>query len=510
MTATEDPKHRPFLFRHNLEQDGFAVRAGSSSTPDPFALVRRHKMDSAGGNNAGQPYKILRVPCPRAEQHDIDKDFGLFHLRADEAVVYLGPTPPRCDYFSFTPYVWVRHADSLAPKGDWVFAATGDPLNVSRIGTEKTEENDGPFAANTLVIFAADEEVAKSVAKAALDANYPEEMINFVGIPSALVRMADATPGEIGDSLAILVRTANFAESDDREENIKDRAVKHHYLRSDDYAHVWRVTPSTPPTQSTLFEPQPPRQRRDQPEESRVPGLTAGLERLQQAILDAIPHTDYRVYGSIRWFLDSREVLSETNRASPSFHKFVAGEGSDTPYLRTALEGAPANFTLAEDEIAVVFGVNHAATGLATYSNFGVYGDWILGREPECAPFLFGDGTNPVWNGVAGANSHSFTGTATRYLGENDPMAPYLYAVKALRDAPTDQPEGSFVTVPSTSRDLPEELADQITGTSIRYIPLDQPLMIGYRAYLNPRTKAGPAYEDLIPDRVLWLKLPPA
>lgn len=505
MTATEDPDPRPVLFRHSLEQDGFAVRAGSSSTPDPFALVRRHKMDSAGGNNAGQPYKILRVPCPRAEQHDIDKDFGLFHLRADEAVIYLGRTPPRCDYFSFTPYVWVRHEDSLAPKGDWVFAATGDPLNLSRINTEGS---DGPFAANTLVIFAADQGVADRIIASARNARYPDEMINVVVIPSELVRMADATPGEIGDSLAILVRNANFAEGDDRKEKIEDGWVKHHYLHTDDYAHVWRVTPSTPPTEPNPYDTPLPRSRQDQPEESRVPGLTAGLDRLQQAILDAIPHVESRVYGSIRWFLDSREVLSETNPAAPAFHKFVAGEGSDTPYLRTALDGTPANFTLAEDEVAVVFGVNHAATGLATYSNFGVYGDWALGLDPACGPFLFGDGTNPVWNGVAGVNSHSFTGTAAPYLGENDPMAPYLYAVRVLRNAPTDQPAGSFVTVPS--RDLPEELADQIKGTPIRSIPLDRPMMIGYRAYLNPRTKAGPAYEDLIPDRVVWLKLPPA
>jgi len=30
--------------------------------------------------------------------------------------------------------------------------------------------------------------------------------------------------------------------------------------------------------------------------------------------------------------------------------------------------------------------------------------------------------------------------------------------------------------------------------------------MIGYRAYLNPVTKAGPAYEDIIPDRAIWFK----
>ena len=63
--------------------------------------------------------------------------------------------------------------------------------------------------------------------------------------------------------------------------------------------------------------------------------------------------------------------------ASPAYRKFVAGESSDTPYLRSSENGVdPANFTLGEHDMVVVYGVNHAATGLATYSSFGVYGEW--------------------------------------------------------------------------------------------------------------------------------------
>jgi len=50
-----------------------------------------------------------------------------------------------------------------------------------------------------------------------------------------------------------------------------------------------------------------------------------------------------------------------------------------------------------------VYGVNHAATGLATYSNFGVYGEWDLNHSPPEwgePRFLYGCGI-PLWNGVA-------------------------------------------------------------------------------------------------------------
>ncbi len=40
-------------------------------------------------------------------------------------------------------------------------------------------------------------------------------------------------------------------------------------------------------------------------------------------------------------------------------------------------------------------------------------------------------------------------------------------------------------------------------GWSAGGIKKDAPMLIGYRAYLNPNTGHGRAYEDLIPDRAL-------
>jgi hypothetical protein len=58
--------------------------------------------------------------------------------------------------------------------------------------------------------------------------------------------------------------------------------------------------------------------------------------------------------------------------------------------------------TLGNDtnEFIIVYGINHAATGKATYSNFAVYGA-------------------DIWNGVGPINDPDFNGTAEEYLPDN-------------------------------------------------------------------------------------------
>lgn len=68
----------------------------------------------------------------------------------------------------------------------------------------------------------------------------------------------------------------------------------------------------------------------------------------------------------------------------------AASEAADTPYRRTA------DFDLSNQDTVVVYGVNHAATGLATYSNFSVYSSRVLNPCGTLEwPTRFGCG-NPV------------------------------------------------------------------------------------------------------------------
>ena len=96
--------------------------------------------------------------------------------------------------------------------------------------------------------------------------------------------------------------------------------------------------------------------------------------------------------------------------------------------------------------------------------------------------------------------NHAFTGSAEEYI-PGDPMAPYLYAVRVVRKARQNPQDPYCVVVP----DLKDSKLDQPFYPDV--IPLDKPMLIGYRAYVNRATRAGPAYEDVIPDRAIWFRL---
>lgn len=481
----QDP--RVAAFRNALVRSGLAVREGSTKQINPFRFIHAGAIDSCAGNNAGQPYKCLPVPLIPGEADEQGRaEFGVFRLQPYEAIVYVGPTPPEGDYFSYTGFLWVRHHDSLIEKGDWLFAALGDPLNNLLI---KTEGGGSPFEKNTMIVFTPDEGTYNRIVAAAQSAGYPESMINLFVIPSTSpIPLAYLGMGPESDSMLVLVRTANF----------KDPEKGDDYLNNNAYGTVFRVTPDSAPVLQPYAQP-PARDRSWQKETDLIPGLEDGLERLKAAILAQTEHVQSRSFESIRWFYDSRDVLPD-DPTSLAYHQFVAGEASDTPYLRTAENGSPANFILGMDDVVIAYGVNHAATGMATYSSVSAYGDWQTNQCDPPSQFIFGCNDH-VWNGVAGMTSHSFVidgkSSAEEYL-PGDPVAPYLYAIKVKR---TCDPDEKFcVPVPLPGGD-PEHKDNPYYG-----IGLTDPMMIGYRAYLNPATKSGPSYDDIVFDRAIWFR----
>jgi hypothetical protein len=79
-------------------------------------------------------------------------------------------------------------------------------------------------------------------------------------------------------------------------------------------------------------------------------------------------------------------------------------------------------------------------------------------------------------------------------------MAPYLYAVKVLRQPPQDKTDKYYVVVPTANPEHPCESPSYCLG-------LDDPIIIGYRAYLNPATASGADYDDIIHDRAIWFRM---
>ena len=260
--ADSDPRQGTFIA--DLTSAGFEVRSGAQRRIDAAYFVDNHVIDSAAGNNAGQAYKALQVPAvPPGSADASERSSGVFRLREDEAVVYVGPTPPAGDYFSFTPFLFERRKDSIEPKGDWMFAALGNPLNNMGIKTE----GPSPFASNTMIVFTADAGVFDRIKTQAVAAGFPAETVNRYALPSELLNMG-VRPRS--DSLLILVRTAN----------VRDAQQNKAFLNDAQYATVLRVTPTsavTPQPYATI----PMAKRAWKSEQDLYPGLAASLDRLK-------------------------------------------------------------------------------------------------------------------------------------------------------------------------------------------------------------------------------------
>jgi len=205
-----------------------------------------------------------------------------------------------------------------------------------------------------------------------------------------------------------------------------------------------------------------------------------------QVELDPFPAPELRVRGTGKTEVDLQPALDDLRQAIPAKYSnfsaneletsvwlsesyeavqtetYVAGESRDTVYLRSD------TFTLGDDpdEFVIVYGVNHAATGKATYSNCSFYGE-------------------AGWNGVVGIYSPQYTGSAEEYLPGN-PLAKYLYVYKFARSCGSEQ---TCVIVP--------------TGPGAYGVGLDEPAFVAIRAYLEPATRVGPAYSELLYDQAI-------
>ena len=219
---------------------------------------------------------------------------------------------------------------------------------------------------------------------------------------------------------------------------------------------VLRVTPTTPLEPSEL-RPLPVEKLRPRGTGRTEMDFMPEVEALRQAILAAYPE----------WQADELTPAVWLEESFPALQRGVdvLGESRDTVYLRSE-----ETFNLGEDDFLVVYGTNHQATGKATYANFTVY-------DPCKAC------------GIAAETTLRLAGSALDYVGSTNPEVPHvdqLYAWKVARDCGGDP---RCTTVPA--------------GTCPGISNEDAQFFIGFRAYVEPATKIGPAFTEVIFDRVI-------
>ena len=126
---------------------GLAVGKGSFE----FLDLSQCCSTSCLGNNPSSPYGALFVPAAPGQPAAADRPDGLsstFRLRADEAIVFVGSTPPEVKYFGFTPYVADRAKDGGGRR---------------LVAASVSEPGEAVFGKRTAVIAAADRRTVEAV-----------------------------------------------------------------------------------------------------------------------------------------------------------------------------------------------------------------------------------------------------------------------------------------------------------------------------------------------------------
>lgn len=471
-------KDKVGAFKKELTKKGFLWNDGSVTYPPIVTWCCQCELPTCYGNNASTQYGFFAlppapnqspsVPNPYTEWYSEDHhlpqgwDF-MWRLRPDEAVVFLGRTPPKVEYFGFTAYIYDRYVKDLhVPDCSYgnsqtrttpssaqsrfpVFASLGDTVN--QVTIKLAGGNQDPYQKNAVIVMASDANVEKKVRKALIAADYPEESINFLALAPSLVKMGLDSED---DSFTIAMRVSPGPGNN----------VDWYY---DQVQTLIRVTPATPVPPAKLAPVPPPKLR------VRGTGKTEGwllseVEALGQAILAYYSGMGYTgTPVKMATIPDGYNCLENMQNC--------LGDNRDTVFICPAYDVIKGEIlpeqpplTMADGEFLVCYGVQHPSVKKATYSNIS-----IMGWAHKDAPLVVTD--------------QDMAGSAQEYLpGAN----PALYAYQIAR-------KNGCLTQHC------KELGTDCTSG----IATDEVVAPVFRAYVEPATKVGPAWGEVILDRII-------
>jgi hypothetical protein len=307
--------------------------------------------------------------------------------------------------------------------------------------TIATANSKRPYNQPMVFISTADSDIDRRIRAAAAAAGYPSDIINTSVFPAPLVNFGLPTPDSFPDTFLLLQRAALFASQDEKDKYYNDPGVT-----------VFRITPRQPAFPRPFLVP-----------DLRVKGtgdtnelnLLPTEHELGEAIRKKYSYLAPRsLEPSVAFVAGYEAVQDDTN---------AYGDNRDTIYLRSD------NFFLEDnpDDFVVVYGVNHVKTGKAVYSNFSVYGKRAL-------------------NGVGSVDNSSFP-TAEQFLPGNR-FAKYFYVYKIARQC---TPNEEIPCLPISTKPPAEG------------IEVDQLAFLAFRAYVEPSTKVGPEFEEVLYDQAI-------
>ncbi len=434
----------PAAFRNALEQDGFYVTPGAIKVGDAATAWCEYtpNVPNAGyGNKAS--YLGLFVPTVAGgKQVELVPNFQIRH---DEAIVLIGLTPPPAKYLAFYPWL----ATKVYPDGKRraIGNTLGDSVNNLTIKTTGST----PFNSYVALIFTPDKGTDARVRTALQHAGYPAAAINTVVFPASMLNLGY---GESADELTVAMRNAVWQKQADGDAYIDM------FNGANPPLSILRVTPQTPGTPDPFPAPRLRVRGTGQTEmdfwnklfelRTRIIEANPGLHATDIPTSPAIGYEgyDYMQRGILEGG-DARDAFILDAGYIPEFYTYD-------------------KVTLADDEFLMIYGINHVATGKATYMNINVYS------------------SNEGKISIGTLLDDDLLGTASPYL--HDTSADLMYAYKVSRTCKKDEPGCLLLSIDNCPR-----------------LTIDQKTVLGlvFRMYLEPATKVGAAMPEILYDRVI-------
>lgn len=466
-------------FCDGLARKGFIVQRGLLDFQPIVDMCCQCQVPSCFANNPSSPYGIYVLPPAPNQDSSVSNPYTewfledgtypegwswFWRLRPDEAVVFIGITPPRMKYFGFTPYLYDRYHSGITPPPCVaegfppreappsaldrlpLFASLGDTVNHMTVHTQG-DPND-PFSKDVIFILTADMRIDAEVRHALTEAGYRRSTFNTVVIPADIAQLGVENDK---DSISLLLRMAS-------DEDLSD------YTRAPGV--LLRVSPAQPVRPSDLVPFEPPKLRvrgTGRTETALLPAVNA----LGRSIVAAYPGYDATPIITTNWTEGYNCIENSQN---------CMGDNRDTPYIEPSFNPVSASLNqdlvLRPGEFLVAYGVNHAATRKAVYSSIAVLG-WAHKASP------------------AVIDNDEMTGSARYFVGSS------------LDRATTDKLYAWKITRPGgcTKGDTP--FCREIDFTCTKGVAADEPLAFIFRAYLERGTRVGPTYSEIIIDRMI-------
>ena len=459
-------------FISRLEENGFVVQQGMAYSWDLLDLFSKYLIPSCYGNNASNPYLAYFLPPAPGQTVPNSLPFT-FRLREDEAIIFIGWTPPEVTYFSYVTFVMSKYLPGQSSR-QRVLASVGDTINMTRIKTGESilpETAGTVFNAPTMIISTPDKNVDVLMRAAAAKVGFIQSLINTEPIPSNMLKLGLEKDC---DELLSVIRLALFKNPEDvayaqDPPLIVDGKLTVKPPYSPNYrGWVLRVTP-TEPIEPDPF-PTPSMIPRDTGDYSEL-DLKPTMDRLEEAII--------KEYSNLKADVLRTQRAVEISYMAIQNVTDVLGDSRDTVYLFTD------PFLLGEDpdDFAIVFGPVHSLTGKSTYSNFTIYtDDLVKDLLPVESKILYGFASVHSEHSVE--SKLGLIGSAERFLPD-DPNAKYFYVWKVARSNPNNEDYCLLI---------PEPTSERVTYDILR---------IAFRAYVNPKTGVGPSYEEILMDKVI-------